>query len=100
MPQLVKAMETVRSKPVIALLALTTHYTLHSGEWDNHFHIFLGVWAAAFSGLATAEYVVGMHTSTIGDVLKTTTIAAVVYFGVLVTSILLHRGFYHRLNKV
>jgi hypothetical protein len=100
MPHLVSAVEFARSKPVVALLALTTHYILHNGEWDNDFHVFLGVWLVAFSGLATAEYASDSRANTIDAVMKTTASAGIVYFSVLVTSILLHRGFFHRLNKV
>jgi hypothetical protein len=100
MPWLVKSIESARSKPAIASLALITHYILHSGEWDNHFHVVLGVWTVAFSGLATAEFAADGGISSLVGIVETTTNAAMVYFSVLIASILLHRGFYHRLSKV
>jgi hypothetical protein len=90
------------TKPVIALSALATHYILHHGEWDNSLPSVFGAWGLAFSGLFAATYTAQtqgqMHTS--GSALRATMHAAVLYFGVLITSILLHRGFFHRLRNV
>jgi len=92
--------ELVHSKPAVAVLALATHYILHNGEWDNAFHIVLGAWTVAFGGLTVAEYLYGSHANTLGSVVRTSMGIALVYFGVLSTSILLHRGFFHRLRNV
>jgi|TARA_R110002003_G_scaffold68_15_gene6202 hypothetical protein len=100
MAQLIKPDELAHHKPIFALLALATHYVLHKGEWDNKFHLFLGGWMVAFGGLAITEYAYDSRANTIGAALKVTATAAAVYFGVLMTSILLHRGFFHRLRKV
>ena len=100
MTQLAQPVELAQSKPVIALLALATHYILHQGEWDVTFHVVLGTWTAAFSGLAVAEYAYSLQTNTIGAAVKVMTTSTVLYFSVLAASILLHRGFFHRLRKV
>ena len=100
MAQIVQPVELAHNKPMIALLALATHYVLHNGEWDNAFHIFLGIWTVAFGGLAAAEYAYDSRGSTISAAVKVTATAAVVYFSVLTASIFLHRGFFHRLRKV
>jgi fatty-acid desaturase len=84
----------------VALVALATHYVLHNGEWDNKFHIFLGIWTVAFSGLAVVEYTYDPRTNSIVAATKTSATVATVYFTVLTTSILLHRAFFHRLQDV
>lgn len=100
MVQVTQILELARIKPIIALLALASHYVLHSDEWDNGFHIFLGIWTIAFGGLATAEYVYDPRIKTIGAVIQFIATTAAVYFGTLITSILLHRVFFHRLRRV
>ncbi|KAF2026685.1 cytochrome P450 [Setomelanomma holmii] len=100
MAQLIQPVEIAHHKPFIALLALATHFVLHNDEWDNAFHIFLGIWTVAFNGLAIAEYLYNSQARTVGAAIKVSATAASVYFSVLVTSILLHRGFYHRLRKI
>lgn len=92
--------ELVQSKPIVALLALVTHYVLHSGEWDNAFHIFLGIWAVTFSGIAAAEYLYDERANPIGAVVQVLTTTAGIYFGILITSVLIYRGFFHRLGRV
>jgi hypothetical protein len=100
MAQSAQIVQLARSKSVVALLALATHYVLHSGEWDNTFHVFLGIWTIAFSGLAVAEYKYNPRVNSIIAATKTSGTAATVYFTVLTISILLHRGFFHRLRNV
>jgi hypothetical protein len=95
-----RLVEIAHSKPAVAVLALATHYILHSGEWDNAFHIVLGVWAVAFGGLTVAEYLYSSNVNTLGSAMRASTTVALVYFGVFFTSILLHRGFFHRLRNV
>lgn len=100
MPQLLKAIELSHNRPVIAVLALATHYVLHKGEWDNAFHLFLAIWAVSFGGIAASEYLYGQQAGNTSAAIQVTAIAAVVYFGTLSISILLHRGFFHRLRRV
>jgi hypothetical protein len=98
--KMTQLIQLAHSKPVVALSALVTHYVLHNGEWDNTFHVFLGLWTAAFGGLAAAEYMYDSQANSISAAVKVAAGASAVYFGVLFTSILLHRGFFHRLRKV
>jgi hypothetical protein len=88
------------TKTVISLLALATHYILHSREWDNRFHYFLGLWLVSFSGLGAAEYLYDTEEKSISKAVQTTATAAAVYFGTLTASILIYRGFFHRLRRV
>ncbi|KAH8724657.1 cytochrome P450 [Phaeosphaeriaceae sp. PMI808] len=91
---------SVQIAPIFVLLALATHYILHNGEWDNTFHVILAIWTVAFSGLAVTEYMYDPRVNSVNAVLRITATAASLYFGVLTTSILLHRGFFHRLRKI
>jgi hypothetical protein len=100
MMQFLSPVDIVHKRPFIDLLALVTHYILHNGEWDNSLHLFFGVWTAAFGGLTVAEYVYNPQATTIGAALKVATSVAALYFSILTTSILLYRGFFHRLRKV
>jgi hypothetical protein len=93
-------MQLAHSKASIALLALATHFVFHTDEWDYSLHVFFAVWTAAFGGLAVVSYGYEPQPTTIGGALLTATSTAALYFGVLVTSIVLHRGFFHRLRKV
>lgn len=58
------------------------------------------MWLASFGGIAAAEYLQDPQVHSIGGAAKAATTAAGIYFGVLCTSILAHRVFYHRLRKV
>jgi hypothetical protein len=100
MAQSIIPVQLAHSKPFIALLALITHFVLHSAEWDNSLHVFFAIWTAGFGGLAVAEYGYGPQPATINGTLLTATSTAALYFSVLMTSILLHRGFFHRLRTV
>jgi hypothetical protein len=100
MAQSAHLIQVACSKPAAALLALATHYVLHNGEWDNSFHIFLGIWTVALGGLAVTQYVYDPRTHGIVAASKVTAASAAVYFTVLTTSILLHRAFFHRLRNV
>ncbi|KAF1844083.1 cytochrome P450 [Cucurbitaria berberidis CBS 394.84] len=100
MTQLIRRVELAHNKPIIILLALLTHHALHTGEWDNRFHIFLGIWTLAFSGIAASEYMSDERVKTVGAVIQVTATTAVIYFATLAASILLHRGFFHRLRKI
>jgi hypothetical protein len=100
MAQLTILMQLAHSKASIALLALATHFVFHTDEWDYSLHVFFAVWTAAFGGLAVVSYGYEPQPTTIGGALLTATSTAALYFGVLVTSIVLHRGFFHRLRKV
>ncbi|KAF1837964.1 cytochrome P450 [Decorospora gaudefroyi] len=97
---LTRLVELVRSKPFAASLALVTHYVLHSDEWENSFHVFLGIWTVAFGGIAVLEYVCDSRAQTLGLAIQITATAATIYFGTLATSILLHRVFFHRLRGI
>lgn len=90
----------VRSKLVLAPLALCTHFVLHSGEIDYYTRSFLSVWGLAFSGIATIQYLYEPHAPTLSAAIAIAANAALVYFGTLVTSVLIYRGFFHRLHKV
>jgi hypothetical protein len=100
MAQFFQIVQLARSKPIIALIALATHYVLHNGEWDNTFHIFLGIWTVAFSGLAVTEYTYDPRVNSVIAATKVSATAATVYFTFLTTSVLLHRAFFHRLRNV
>lgn len=100
MTKFAQIVRLARSKPFVALFALATHYVLHHGEWDNTFHLFLAIWMVAFSGLVIAEYTYDPRANSIIAATKVSATAATVYFTVLTTSILLHRGFFHRLRNV
>jgi hypothetical protein len=91
-------MEFAHNKLVNALLALATHAVLHYGEWDNSLYTIFGAWILGFSSLLVTIY--SSQTHTIGGALITTINAAALYFGVLIASILIHRGFLHRLRNV
>lgn len=90
----------VRSAPVLALLGLLTHFILRRGEWDTCFHKTLGIWLISFGGIATTEYLRDGQNRSIANAVKVTTVAASIYFGTLITSILIYRGFFHRLRRV
>lgn len=92
--------ELLRSKPLIALLALLTHYVLNIGEWDNKFHLVLITWVTAFGGTVALEYAADPEVNSVGTAIRITMTLAATYFSVLLTSMLLHRGFFHRLRKV
>jgi hypothetical protein len=92
--------QLARSKPAAALLALATHYVLHNGEWDNSFHVFLGVWTVGFTGLAVSQYAYDPRAHGIIATAKVSAASAAVYFGVLMASIFIHRAFFHRLRNV
>lgn len=100
MTKFISPVEVAHSPPVLAVLALLSHLVLHRGEWDNRFHIWFGIWFLGFGGIAMSEYAQGPQSHSISSVLKTTTTAAVLYHGVLSTSILAHRVLFHRLRKV
>ena len=91
-------MDLPHTSPFIALFALATHSVLHFGEWDNSLHIIVGVLLAVFSGFAATIY--NPPTHNINTAFITTVTAAALYFAILTTSILLHRGFFHRLRNV
>jgi hypothetical protein len=91
-------MELANNKPIIALSALATHSVLHHGEWDNSLHIIFGAWILGFGGLLATTY--NSQTHSIGAALKVTMNTAALYFSILIASILLHRGFLHRLRNV
>jgi hypothetical protein len=92
--------ELLRSKPVVVFLALATHYVLHNTEWDNSFDMVLRVWAIAFGAVAALTYMTDQRAATIATTAWVTGTVASLYFGILVTSILIHRGVFHRLRKV
>ena len=92
--------QLARSKPAAALLALATHYVLHNGEWDNSFHVFLGIWTVGFTGLAVSQYAYDPRLHGIIAAAKISAAFAAVYFGVLMASIFIHRAFFHRLRNV
>jgi hypothetical protein len=94
-----KVVDFVQSKTLIASLALITHYVLHRGEWDNAFHIVIGIWATAFGCITTFEYIFDTHAKNLSIAIQLAARTVSLYFTVLVVSILLHRGLYHRLRK-
>jgi uncharacterized membrane protein len=92
--------ELAHIRPFIALLAIATHYILHNGEWDNSLDVFFGIWMVAFISLIAMVYGCDPKASTIGAAVWAATSIAALYFSVLTISILLHRGFFHRLRTV
>jgi predicted MFS family arabinose efflux permease len=97
---LYRVVELVQSKLLIASLALITHYILHNDEWDHSITVFFNIWVVAFGSVAAIEYVADPRAQTVGSALQSAATVAAIYFSALVTSILLHRGFFHRLRKV
>lgn len=90
----------LQSKLVIVYLALATHYVLHTFDLTILPYLVLRWWALAFGGFAAIIYTTGQHAGSIAATMQITATVASVYFGVLSASILLHRGFFHRLRKV
>ncbi|KAI8939307.1 hypothetical protein NX059_003097 [Plenodomus lindquistii] len=88
------------SKPIVVGLALASHAILNEGEWDNAFHYVLAIWTLAAGGLATAEYICNPQVNSIGAAVSITAVTAAVYMSVLITSILIHRAFFHRLRHI
>lgn len=92
--------DLLQSKPVIVYLALVTHYLLHIFDFTIAFYLVLRGWALAFAGLAAIIYTTGQHAGSIAATVQITATVASVYFSVLTASILIYRGFFHRLRKV
>ena len=92
--------DPVSNKTLIALIALITHYIVHRGEWDNAFHIVIGIWVILFGSVACFEYIAATSTRNVSIAIQLAARTASLYFAILVASILLHRGLYHRLRKV
>ena len=92
--------ELLNSKPVFAALALVTHNSLHTAEWDILAHVIISSWMLFFGTCAAAEYLLDKRVHSLGEAVRYTSVPMGVYFGTLVTSILIHRGFFHRLGKV
>ncbi|XP_014551263.1 hypothetical protein COCVIDRAFT_42393 [Bipolaris victoriae FI3] len=91
--------DLLQSKPVIVYLALITHYLLHIFDFTIAFYLVLRGWALAFAGLAAIIYTTGQHAGSIAATVQITATVASVYFSVLTASILIYRGFFHRLRK-
>jgi hypothetical protein len=89
--------EFVRSKASFALLGLLTHHLFHRYEWDYTAHRLFVIWPVALASIGAVEWA---HSSAIKAALGTTATAGAVYLGTIVTSILIHRVFFHRLRKV
>lgn len=100
MNQYVGRIELAHNKALIGLLGLSTHYILNASEWDTYMPRVLATWVLAFGGIAAAEYTYNPWVNTVGDVVAITLTTAAVYFGTMSASILLYRGFFHRLRKV
>ncbi len=92
--------ELVNNKPVFGALALVTHHVLHSAEWDLMAHVILGYWTAFFGACTAAEYMYDRRVKSLGQAIGYTSVSAAIYFGTLIASTLIHRGFFHRLGKV
>ncbi|KAL6707396.1 hypothetical protein ACN47E_004175 [Coniothyrium glycines] len=92
--------DIARGAPFLALLGLATHYVLQKGEWDNSGHIVLGIWLASFGGIAASVHLYDTQTKTIGNTIRVTAVAGLIYFGTLTTSILIYRGFFHRTRRI
>lgn len=95
-----QGVELLHSKTIFAALGLASHYVFHKGEWDGSFHYVLLLWVLAFGGIAGVEHLYDPHATSIGAVIQVTAVAAAIYFGTLSTSILIYRGFFHRLRGV
>lgn len=92
--------DPVSNKTLIALIALITHYIVHRGEWDNTFHIVICIWVILFGSVACFEYIAATSARNVSIAIQLAARTASLYFAILVVSILLHRGLYHRLRKV
>lgn len=92
--------DPVSNKTIIALIALITHYIVHRGEWDNNFHIVIGIWVILFGSVACFEYIAATSARNVSIAIQLAARTASLYFAILAASILLHRGLYHRLRKV
>ncbi|KAF2129891.1 cytochrome P450 [Dothidotthia symphoricarpi CBS 119687] len=92
--------ELVHNKALVAALGLFTHYILYASEWDTEIPRFLATWLLAFGGIAAAEYTYNPHVNTVGDVFVITSTTAAIYFGALSASVLIYRGFFHRLRNI
>ncbi|CAN9121715.1 unnamed protein product [Alternaria alternata] len=92
--------DPVSNKTLIALIALITHYIVHRGEWDNTFHIVIGIWVILFGSVACFEYIAATSARNVSIAIQLAARTASLYFAILVASILLHRGLYHRLRKI
>jgi hypothetical protein len=90
----------IHSKPLAAGLGLVSHFVLNNGEWDHTAHLVAVFWIVAFSALGTVSYILDPSVQSIIGALRIVSTAAAVYFGSLVTSILIYRAFFHRLRKV
>ncbi|KAF2869050.1 cytochrome P450 [Massariosphaeria phaeospora] len=91
--------ELIRSNYFVALLGLISHYVLNHGEWDKWTHILLPSWVLAFGALAVVEYFFNPYMQSLFQVVRITSGIAIVYFGSLLTSMLVYRGMFHPLGK-
>jgi hypothetical protein len=89
----------IRSKPLAAGLGLVSHFVLNNGEWDHTSHLVGAFWIVAFGALGAVEYKLDPSVQSIIGAIQIVGTVAAVYFGSLVTSILIYRAFFHRLRK-
>ncbi|KAF1956545.1 cytochrome P450 [Byssothecium circinans] len=86
------------SKPLAAALGLLSHAVLNQGEWDGMAHLLLFS-PVPFSTLVAAEYLLDSRATSLVAALKLASATTAVYLATLVASILIYRGFFHRLRK-
>ncbi|KAF2714110.1 cytochrome P450 [Pleomassaria siparia CBS 279.74] len=98
-PQSTQWETSAHSKLLSASLGLLSHLVLNSGEWDHSSHLVASFWIITFGAFGVAEYTLDPNVNSVLGALMTTSVAAAVYFGALLISILIYRAFFHRLRK-
>ena len=89
----------IHSKPLAAGLGLVSHFVLNNGEWDHVTHLVGAFWIVAFGALGAIECRLDPRVQSIIGAIQIVGTVAAIYFGSLVTSILIYRAFFHRLRK-
>ncbi|KAF2732787.1 cytochrome P450 [Polyplosphaeria fusca] len=86
----------MHNKQIWIALGVITHQIISSYESDHTFHIILPAWALFWTSSGVVEYTTGPSQSAL-EVLSTVGSSAALYFGALISSILIYRAFFHRL---
>lgn len=91
--------ELSSSKTCAAGLGLATHLILKNGDWDHTAHKILYAWGVGIVAISTVGYTFDHNIASMGHAIQVYSSIVAVYFGVLLTSILIYRAFFHRLNR-
>ena len=97
---LVQWNEIIRSKSLMACIGLLSHVFYMRGHHDNKGLRYLKIYSIAFMAMALVEYSTDKRVHTIFEALSVTMTAASVHFVAMTSSIMIYRGFFHRLAKV